>query len=95
MNQPVRRVQNGSAAHVSRPTGAGATFRAASGSLVYVIALCSVAALGGFLFGESIADLHRQIAEDGAGFGALNALDANILDLEGIEGGGGEREETR
>jgi SP family sugar:H+ symporter-like MFS transporter len=36
---------------VSRPTGPPATFPAASSSLVYVIALCSVAAIGDFLFG--------------------------------------------
>jgi SP family sugar:H+ symporter-like MFS transporter len=51
MHEPVRRVQNGPAERVSRPAGAAATFHAASGSLVYVIALCSVAAIGGFLFG--------------------------------------------
>ena len=36
---------------ISRPIGPPATFHATSGSLAYVIALCSVAALGGFLFG--------------------------------------------
>src|SRR5258705_7252318 len=51
MHEPVRRVQNGPAERVSRPAGAAATFHAASGSLAYVIALCSVAAIGGFLFG--------------------------------------------
>src|SRR5438128_10120462 len=51
MHEPVRRVQNSPAERVSRPAGAAATFHAASGSLAYVIALCSVAAIGGFLFG--------------------------------------------
>src|SRR2546425_7068089 len=51
MHEPVRRVQNGPAERVSRPAGAAATLHAAPGSLAYVIALCSVAAIGGFLFG--------------------------------------------
>src|SRR5499433_1657691 len=51
MHEPGQRIQANLTGRVSRPTGPPATFQAASTSLVYVIALCSVAAIGGFLFG--------------------------------------------
>ena len=51
MHEPVQSIQANLTGRVSRPTGPPATFPAASGSLAYVIALCSVAAIGGFLFG--------------------------------------------
>jgi len=51
MHEPVRGTQADRTGRVSRPTGAPATFHAAPGSHAYVIALCSVAAIGGFLFG--------------------------------------------
>ncbi len=51
MHEPVQRIQANLTGRVSRPTGPPATFPAASSSLVYVITLCSVAAIGGFLFG--------------------------------------------
>src|SRR5262245_61043461 len=51
MDEPGQGIQANLTGRVSRPTGPPATLPAASGSLVYVIALCSVAAIGGFLFG--------------------------------------------
>src|SRR5262244_4072134 len=51
MHEPGQRIQANLTGRISRPTGPPATFPAASSSLVYVIALCSVAAIGGFLFG--------------------------------------------
>src|SRR5215510_5422049 len=51
MYEPGQRIQANLTGRISRPTGPPATFPAASSSLVYVIALCSVAAIGGFLFG--------------------------------------------
>ena len=51
MQEPGQNIKANLTGRVSRPTGPPATFHAASGSLAYVIALCSVAALGGFLFG--------------------------------------------
>ena len=51
MPEPGQSIQANLTGRVSRPTGPPATFPAASGSLAYVIALCAVAALGGFLFG--------------------------------------------
>ena len=51
------------------------------------------------LLGHRLADLHRQIAEDRAGLGALQPLDADVLDGEGPERlrlrRGRERERTR
>src|SRR6187200_1671997 len=51
MHEPGQRIQANLTGRISRPTGPPATFPAASSSLVYVIALCSVAAIGGDLFG--------------------------------------------
>jgi MFS transporter, SP family, sugar:H+ symporter len=51
MPEPGQSIQANLTGRVSRPTGPAAPFPAASGSLAYVIALCAVAALGGFLFG--------------------------------------------
>jgi hypothetical protein len=34
---------------------------------------------------KRLADLHRQVAEDGSGFGALDAFDADITHHEGVE----------
>src|SRR5262245_59000642 len=51
MHEPGQGIQANLTGRVSRPTGPPATLPAASGSLIYVIALCSVAAIGGFLFG--------------------------------------------
>ena len=51
MPEPGQSIQANLTGRVSRPTGPPAPFPAASGSLAYVIALCAVAALGGFLFG--------------------------------------------
>ena len=42
--------------------------------------------LRGLLLGHGLADLDRQVAEDGAGLDALDALDADVLDDEGLEG---------
>ncbi len=42
--------------------------------------------LGSFLFGQSVADLDRQIAEDGSRLGALDTLDTDVLYLKGLEG---------
>src|SRR5215813_1537401 len=69
MNEPVPRVQNGPAERVSRPTGPPATFHAASGSLAYVIALCSVAALGGYLFGFDSGVINGAVEALGSAFG--------------------------
>ena len=42
---------------------------------------------GGALFViEGIADLDRQVAEYGAGLGALDAFDADVLDDERLDG---------
>src|SRR5262245_47492305 len=51
MDEPGQGIQANLTGRVSRPTGPPATLPAASGSLAYVIALCSVAAIGGFPFG--------------------------------------------
>ncbi len=37
------------------------------------------------LVGHGVADLDRQVAEDGAGFGALDAFDPDVLDDERLE----------
>ena len=51
---------------------------------------------GRLLVRHRVADLDRQVAEDGSGLGALDALDADVLDLEGFEGlGGGAYDEAR
>ncbi len=42
--------------------------------------------LGGFVIRHGLADLDGQIAEDRARFGPLNALDANVLYHERLEG---------
>ena len=39
----------------------------------------------GFFLGEALAYLDRQIAEDGAGFGALDAFNPDVLDDERIK----------
>ena len=40
---------------------------------------------GGLLVVDALADLDRQVAEDGAGLGALHAFDADVLDDERLE----------
>ena len=47
-------------------------------------------ACGGLLVGHRVADLDRQVAEDGAGLGALYALDADVLDDERLDRGCGD-----
>ena len=47
------------------------------------------------LLRDLIADLDRQIREHRAGLGALNALDANVLDLEVFKSEGGVIDEAR
>lgn len=44
--------------------------------------------IGGLRLGEGLADADRQVVEHGARLGALDALDADVLDHEGIEGEG-------
>jgi hypothetical protein len=50
---------------------------------------------GRLLVVHGVAHLHRQVGEHGAGLGALDALDADILDLEGIEGQCGARQQRK
>ena len=47
--------------------------------------------VGGLRLGEGLADADRQVVEDGARLRALDALDADVLDHEGIEGEGRRR----
>ena len=82
MLEPVRRVQNSPAERVSRPAGAAATFHAASGSLAYVIALCSVAAIGGFLFGFDSGVINGAVEALAHAFGTHLA---NLLNRCGVE----------
>jgi MFS transporter, SP family, sugar:H+ symporter len=51
MNESIKGIQADPSARVSPSTGAPATFPAIPVSSAYVIVLCSVAAIGGFLFG--------------------------------------------
>jgi hypothetical protein len=47
------------------------------------------------LVGHGIADLDRQIAENGAGLRPLDALDANVLDRKRLKRAGARRKEQR
>ena len=52
----------------------------------------------GFRVVDALANLDRQIGEDGTRFGALHALDADVLDderLEGVDGGSRSGDERR
>ena len=73
MPEPGQSIQDNLTGRVSRPTGPATPFPAASGSLAYVIALCSVAALGGFLFGFDSGVINGAVDALGHAFGTRAA----------------------